>query len=262
VIIGLLGPVAVKDCHGFRSVRAKKVRGLLACLALSPQIVVSFDELIDELWPSTALNNPRNALHANVLRLRKQLEASSRDLNIPTDEILLTSGSGYALNVRPDTVDVGQFEHLAVNGPELIKKRPHEAVGQLEKAMKLWRGPALADVGDGLRCRAAATRLNERRLSVRVDLMTARLELGGDPGLVGDLTELVTRYPERERLSELLMLALYRQGRQTEALDTFHSTRRWLIDELGSEPSRSLRSMYQSILQQEPLLIPPAACGG
>jgi SARP family transcriptional regulator, regulator of embCAB operon len=251
VNIGLLGPVAIRDDGGYRSITAKRVRALLAVLALNPRIVVSFDELVDELWPDTLLNNPRNALHANALRLRKQLKTSSKDVSSCADEVLMTSGSGYVLNVPADAIDVGQFERFAADGPQLIKHRPREAVAVLEKATKLWRGPALADVGDGLRCRAAATRLNERRLSMQVDLVEARLEAGGDPGLIADLTEMVTRHPERERLSELLMLALYREGRQTEALGTFHTTRQWLISELGSEPTRSLRSMYQSILSHD-----------
>jgi DNA-binding SARP family transcriptional activator len=91
--------------------------------------------------------------------------------------------------------------------------------------------------------------------------LAARLEVGGDPGLVGDLREIVTRYPGRERLSELLMIALYRQGRQAEAISIFHTTRRWLSEELGSEPSHSLRSMHQSILRHEQLLIPLLAGG-
>jgi SARP family transcriptional regulator, regulator of embCAB operon len=255
VRVGLLGPVAINGSSGFRSIRATKVRGLLAVLALNPQTVVSFEELIDEFWPVAALNNPRNALQANALRLRNQLEALLHQKDhVPADEILLTSGSGYVLDVPPDEVDVGQFEELTSAGGKLVKDRPREALVLLENAMKLWRGPALADVGDGLRCRAAATKLSERRLSVKVDLLDARLALGGDPGLIGDLREMVVRYPERERLSELLMVALYREGRQTEALNIFHQTRQWLIRELGSEPTHMLWSRYQAILGHEQML--------
>jgi DNA-binding SARP family transcriptional activator len=252
VNINLLGPVTLSgNGSGFHSIRAKKVRGLLSVLALSPRAVLSFDELVDELWPGTLLHNPRNALQANVLRLRKQLEAFAVDGGVCADEALLTYGSGYVLNVPSDAVDADRFERLAAKGDQMIKRDPREAADLLGNALKLWRGPALTDVGDGIRCRAAAVKLTQRRLSVQVSMIEARLELGRDQGIVADLTELVMRYPEHERLSELLMLALYRCGRQTEALDVFHQTRQWLIRELGAEPSRALRSMYQSILVQE-----------
>lgn len=253
--IRLLGPVAIDRGHGLHSVRSKKVRALLSVLALSSQVVVSFEELIEELWSSEALHNPRNSLHANALRLRKQLETAPPNGKSSDSQLLFTSGSGYVLDVPLSAVDAGQFERLATAGAQSIKERPHEAVALLEQATKLWRGPALSDVGDGLRCRAAATRLNERWVSAKIDLIEAKMEIGVRPGLIGDLTEMITRYPERERLSELLMLALYREDRQKEALDIFHRTRQWLIDELGSEPNRSLRSMYQSILVQDPLLL-------
>jgi len=249
VNIDLLGPVSIYTCAARHQIRAKKVRALLAVLALNARVVVSFDELADELWPDAALNNPRNALQANALRLRKQLEAYAP--SIAAEEILATSGNGYVLNVSSDAVDAARFDRLAATGSQMIKDKPREAIMLLSTAMKLWRGPALADVGDGIRCRAAAIRLGERRFSVQADLIEARLELGGDQALIADLTELVTRHPERERLSGLLMLALYRDGRQTEALGVFHKTRQWLVTELGTEPSQPLRALYQSILIQD-----------
>jgi DNA-binding SARP family transcriptional activator len=230
-------------------IRAKKVRALLAVLALNARVVVSFDELADEMWPDSELNNPRNALQANVLRLRKQLEAYVPSAG--TEDTLATSGNGYVLNVPPDAVDAARFERLAATGSQLIKSKPHEAITLLDAAMALWFGSALADVGDGIRCRAAAIRLGERRFSVQADLIAARLELGGDQALIADLTGLFTRHPERERLSGLLMLALYRDDRQTEALGVFRKTRHWLVTELGAEPSHTLWGLYQSILTHD-----------
>ncbi len=247
--INLLGPVSINTCAVRHQIRAKKVRALLAVLALNARVVVSFDELADELWPDSELNNPRNALQANALRLRKQLEAYVPSAG--ADDTLATWGNGYVLNVPPDAVDAARFERLAATGSQLIKSKPHEAITLLGAAMELWRGSALADVGDGIRCRAAAIRLGERRFSVQADLIAARLELGGDQALIADLTELFTRHPERERLSGLLMLALYRDGRQTEALGVFRKTRQWLVTELGAEPSHPLRALYQSILMHD-----------
>jgi DNA-binding SARP family transcriptional activator len=248
--VDLLGPVSIYTYAERHQVRAKKVRALLAVLALNARLVVSFDELIDELWQDAALNNPRNALQANALRLRRQLEAYlPRDA---AEKILTTSGNGYVLDVPADAVDVIRFERLAATGSQMIKGKPREAMSLLGAAMKLWRGPALADVGDGIRCRGAAVRLDERRLSVQADLMEARLELGGDRALIADLTELVTRHPEQERMSGLLMLALYHDGRQSEAVGVFHKMRQRLVTELGMEPSHLLRGLYQSILTQSP----------
>lgn len=252
VNIDLLGPVSIYTCAVRHQIRAKKVRALLAVLALNARVVVSFDELADELWPDSVLNNPRNALQANALRLRKQLEEYVP--SAAAEKILATSGNGYVLNVPPDAVDAAKFERMAATGSQMINSKPREAITLLGAAMELWHGPALADVGDGIRCRAAAIRLGERRFSVQADLIEARLELGGDQALIADLTELVTRHPGRERLSGLLMVALYRDGRQTEALGVFHKTRQWLVTELGTEPSQPLRALYQSILMQDQAL--------
>jgi DNA-binding SARP family transcriptional activator len=151
-------------------------------------------------------------------------------------------------------VDSRRFLDLAAQGAAHVEHQPAKAVQLLEAALGLWRGPALFDVCDGMRCRIEAAQLDERRLSVREDLITAKLANGEERGIVPELRQLAAEHPERERFSEQLMLALYRDGRQTEALDVFHRARRRLASELGLEPGRALRRLYQAILVQDQVL--------
>ncbi|HEX6339705.1 AfsR/SARP family transcriptional regulator [Umezawaea sp.] len=250
--IQILGAVAL--AHGDRriGVAARQVRTLLALLALSPGTPVPFDRLVEELWAGKVMGNARNALQANVVRLRKLLEGLA---DRPGDELVRTLGSGYVLDVDADSIDAYRFRDLADLGSSCVTRRPAEAIDLLERALRLWRGPALFDVGDGLRFRIEAARLDERRLSAREDLIAAKLANGEDRGVVSELKQLAAEYPERERFSEQLMVALYRNGRQTEALDVFHHTRRRLAAELGLEPGHALRELYQAILVHDQVLL-------
>lgn len=233
-------------------VAARQVRTLLALLALSPGAPVAFDQLAEELWAGKQVANARNALQANVVRLRKLLELFTDQ---PGDELVRTVSSGYVLDVPAEAVDAHRFRELADRGSVLALRRPEEAIELLERALRLWHGPALFDVGDGLRFRVEAARLDERRLGAREDLIAAKLASGEDRGVVSELKQLTAEYPERERFSEQLMVALYRNGRQTEALDVFHHTRRRLASELGLEPGRAMRRLYQAILVHDQVLL-------
>ncbi|MET0233314.1 MAG: AfsR/SARP family transcriptional regulator [Kibdelosporangium sp.] len=243
--IDLLGPLAV-SAPGRRSVvGSRKVRTLLARLALSPGVPVPFDQLVFELWSDQPMGNARNALQANIARLRKILGDA---------DLIRTLGSGYLLDVSPQAIDVHRFQYFAEQGTARVTRSPSEAIALLEQALRLWRGPALCDVTDGAWCRAEAARLTERRLTVREDMISARLADPEDRTVVSELKQLVAEHPERERLSEQLMLTLYRSGRQSEALNVFHYTRTRLGKELGLQPSRALRSLYQKILVQDVVL--------
>jgi DNA-binding SARP family transcriptional activator len=247
--IELLGPLTIK-VNGYRHrVGAKRARTILAVLALNPGRLVSFDALVDELWPDCLLHNARNALQVNMTRLRRQLET------LWEGQLIRTSGAGYLLDVPPDATDANRFLELAERGNALARTHPGEAIEMLRQALQLWRGPALGDVGDGRRCSAAATWLDERRISAEEDLIAAHLQAGGERSAVAELQQLVIRYPEREGFSAQLMLALYRSGRQIEALDVFHRARQWLDSEVGLEPHHSLHTMYQAILAQDPALL-------
>jgi DNA-binding SARP family transcriptional activator len=249
--IDLLGTLSVSDSGRRSDVGSRKVRTVLALLALSPGVPIPFHRLVDELWADKPMGNTRNALHANIARLRKILESADGRRG---DELVRTVSSGYLLDIPKESVDVYRFLELADRGAVLAESSPTEAIILLEQALRLWRGPALFDVPEGLGCQAEATRLNERRLTAREDLIAARLANAEERTVVPELKQLVAEYPERERLSEQLMLALYRSGRQTEALSVFHYTRQWLGNELGLEPGRALRTLYQAILEQDTVL--------
>jgi DNA-binding SARP family transcriptional activator len=249
VSFDLLGPVSV-GISGIRyPVRTGKARTFLAMLALNPGRVVCFDELIDEMWPECDLRNARNTLQVVALRLRRQLDASRPGPGC--GQLIRTWGSGYELQIPQEATDAHTFVRMAERGRALTEAKPGQAIEFLAQALGLWRGLALTDV-DGRRCRAAATWLEEQRIAVAEDLMTARLRAGQERVAAAELQQLVSTYPEREQFSVQLMLALYRCGRQQEALGVFHRTRHWLDSEYGLQPHQSLHEMYQAILAQDP----------
>ncbi len=227
-----------------------RVRTVLALLALRPGAALSADALVDELWPDKAMGNARNALQANIARLRKLLESVAGP---GAESLVRTTSVGYQLDIPEESVDAHRFLALAAEGSRRLEEDPAHAVTLLESALRLWSGPALLDVPCGPRCRGEATRLDERRLTAREELITAKLATGGDRVVVSELKQLVAEHPEREKFSEQLMIALYRDGRQAEAIDAFHEARRWLGDELGLEPGHALRDLYGLILRQDQL---------
>lgn len=233
-------------------IRAKKVRTLLAVLALNSGRTVSWDALVGELWPDKDLANSRNALHANAARLRKLLESWGLDGH--PNELVVTANNSYLLNLPQDATDASRFLRLAGRGAELLRADPRRAGEALNEALRLWRGPALLDAGEGLLCLSTAAQLEERLMTLREDLVMVKLYTGGEREAIADLQELVVAHPGRERFSEQLMIALYRCGRQSEALDAYQRTRTWLRSELGLDVGRSLRELYQSVLAQDPVL--------
>lgn len=233
---------------------SKRVSTVLTLLALSPRELIPSDRLVDELWADRPMGNARNALQANVVRLRKYLESIT---GTKGGEIIRTIGSGYLLDVPPEAVDAHRFLKLAEDGALLVHRDPAEAIVRLEQALALWRGPALMDACDGLRCRIGAAHLEERRITVYEDLTAAKLAVEAHRVSVSELRQLAAEHSERERLSELLMLALYRDGRQAEALEVFHGARQRLASDLGLEPGRALHRIYQAILTQDEMLGEP-----
>ena len=236
--------------HGLVSVGTPQQRALLALLALNANEVVSRDRIIDELWGADPPASAPKLVQTYVSRLRKALEAE------PTrgGEVLVTQAPGYRLRVGPDQLDFRNFERLAEEARVAVSGgRPGEAAEQFREALALWRGPALADFTFEHFAEAEIGRLEELRLSVLEDRIQADLALGrGD--LAGELEALIARHPLRERLRELLMLALYRSGRQSEALDVYRETRRKLVEEVGIEPGPALRRLERAILAQDPAL--------
>ncbi|MFI9644789.1 BTAD domain-containing putative transcriptional regulator [Streptomyces sp. NPDC052040] len=227
---------------------------VLALLALTPGRPVPFDQLVDELWGDEPIANAKNALQANVTRLRKLLVTVAGGEG---RQLVRTVGTGYLLDLRPEAIDAHRFAALADEGAALLGRDPAAAAVLLEQALDMWRGVALLDVSEGFRCRTASERLEERRLIAYEDWVAAKLAVGSERTPVPELRQLAAEYPGHERLSELLMQVLYRDGRQTEALDVFHQARRRLAEDLGVEPGRSLHAVYQAILHQDDVLGPP-----
>ncbi|HEV8250525.1 MAG TPA: AfsR/SARP family transcriptional regulator, partial [Gaiellaceae bacterium] len=246
----LLGPLEVRRDGEPVEVRGSKRRALLALLILHANEVVRTDRLVDDLWGEHPPENAAAALQSHVSRLRKHLGA----------DVLVTKPWGYVLRADPQTIDLQLFETLVAEARTLAAQERRE---RLRDALAVWRGPALADIASEPALVTEVARLEELRLSALEQRIDADLELGGEPGLVAELESLVAKHPLRERLRGQLILALYRAGRQAEALEAYRETRRVLVEELGIEPSPELRELEQAILRQDPALVvappPPSA---
>jgi len=241
----LLGPFELRVGGDPISLRRQKHRALIALLALHPREAVSSDRLVEELWGSEEPKTARQALQNYVSLLRKQL----------TSGAIATQSGGYALNVDPDQVDAVRFERFVLEARGLTD--PAKRAASLRAALAFWRGDALADLLYEPFAELEARRLEELRLSSREDLIDAELEDGGHAALVPELEGLVADNPYRERLRAQLMLALYRAGRQADALQAYRAARGALA-ELGLDPSVQLRNLEQAILNQDPALELPA----
>jgi YVTN family beta-propeller protein len=225
---------------------AAKQRELLAILLLSAGEVVSRDRLIDGLWGTSPPETATTALQVHVSQLRKVI---GRDT-------IVTRPPGYMISVGEGELDLERFERLveAARGEE-----PAAAAARLREALALWRGPALADIDAPEFLDGERARLEERRLGVIEQRIEADLELGRHAELVPELERLVREHPLRERLRGQLMLALYRCGRQADALETYRAGRRLLDEELGLQPGEELRHLERAILEQDASLAPSPA---
>jgi DNA-binding SARP family transcriptional activator len=212
----IFGPLEVRDGGAPIAVGGAKQRGLLALLLLNANEVVSSDRLIDELWGGQPPATAGKALQVYVSGLRKAL---GRDR-------IATAPPGYRLAVERDELDLERFERLAVRGRSALEEGdPRSARELLDAALSLWRGPALADFAYEPFARLEAERLEERRLAALEERLEADLRLGRHGELVAELGRLVAEHPLRERLRGQLMVALYRSGRQADALAAYRSAR-------------------------------------
>ena len=249
----ILGPLEVLDGQRRVELGRPKQRLLLAVLLVHANRVVALDRLIEELWGEQPPAQATASLQAYISNLRRVLEPGRRARTPP--RVLVTQPPGYKLVITPADLDAARFATLAEEGHRLLAaERPYPAAQALREALALWRGPALADMADEPFAQAERQRLEELRLVALEDHLAAELALGGHAAAVADLQELVDRFPFRERLHGLLMVALYRAGRQAEALQAFRSARRVLGEELGIDPSPWLRRLESDILRQAPTL--------
>ena len=249
----ILGPLEVVD-EEQRRVRlpGPKTRALLAELLINANQVVSVDRLVEAVWGEDAPETAAKTLQTYVLHVRKAVEPGRAPGT--TGKVLLTRESGYLLAVRPEQVDALRFERLVEEGRDALSaSEPERAAAALAAGLALWRGPALADVAAGSLAQPEAIRLEELRLAALEDRIEADLAVGRRE-LVAELEQLVTRHPLRERLWGQLMVALYRSGRQADALRVFQRARAVLIEELGIEPGPELRRLEAAVLAQDPAL--------
>src|SRR4051794_6225377 len=229
----LLGPLEIVDRGRPIVVGAAKLRALLAILLLDANEVVSSGRLIDELWGERPPTTARKLIHGYVSQLRALLERSPGQ-----EQLLVTRAPGYALCVDPERLDLTRFDRLVSAARAASAADPAAAADMLHEALSLWRGPPLAEFADEPFARVAIGRLEERRMAALEERIAADLRLGRHAELVGELEGAVAAEPLRERLRAELMLALYRSGRQAEALGVYRDVRALLVDELGIEPGK------------------------
>ncbi|MGH3980851.1 MAG: BTAD domain-containing putative transcriptional regulator [Pseudonocardiaceae bacterium] len=237
----VLGPLRVRAGDQPVPVTAAMPRTLLGILLARANTPVPVDVLVDALWGGQRVESAHKKVVLHVHRLRRALGDRAR---------IRHEHSGYTLRVDPGELDADRFENLLAEGADAAE--PARAVQLLRSALALWRGEPFVDLGDVLLLRTTADRLTERRLIGLEDLYAAELTIGRAAAIVPELAELAAREPLRERLQALLMTALYRAGRQTEALAVFRRTRAALVDELGLEPGAELQRIEQSILAGDP----------
>jgi predicted ATPase/DNA-binding SARP family transcriptional activator len=239
----LLGPLGVEaDGRDLTPARPKQ-RMLLGFLLLRANEVVSTDDLIDALWGSSPPQTAPTALQGHVSALRKSLGAG----------LIETQTPGYRLRIDPTAVDIHRFEGLLTEARS--EQDPARRGERLREALQLFRGEPLAELRYEPFATTEASRLDQLRLAALADRAEARLELGHHLELLGELEQLVAAHPHEERLRGILMLALYRAGRQTQALDVYADGRRRLVDELGIEPGPALQQLERQILNQDSVLV-------
>ena len=251
----LLGPLEVRDERGLVPLGTPQQRALLAVLLLHPNEVVSPDRLIDELWGGNPPETAAKLVQVYVSRLRKALEP---DRAGGAADLLVTQAPGYMLRVGAGELDLHDFERLVEEGRKAMSAGASGDAAELFRdALALWRGPALADFVFEPFAEAEVNRLEELRLAALEDRIDADLAQGRTD-LVGELEALIARHPLRERLRGQLMLALYRSGRQSEALAAYRETRTTLVEEVGVEPGPALQRLEKAILAQAPALDTPS----
>ena len=257
----LLGPLEVVGDDGAAlSIGKGRQRALLGLLILRANELVGSDQLVEELWGQSPPPTASRMLHNQVFGLREVLGRNGR---------LETHGSAYRLKIAPGERDVDRFEELIASGRAWMETDPERAADTLRQALGLWRGAALSDLAFESFAQGEIARLEERRWAAFEAWGEAELALGRHADLVADLEAAVAEQPLRERLHGQLMLALYRCGRQAEALEAYRRARNRLVEEIGVEPSTELRALQAAILAQDPALdatasipLPPGLAGG
>src|SRR5579859_2754786 len=240
----VLGPIEIRRDGVSVAIGSAKERALLGALLLQANHVVSTTALLDELWADDPPASASKMLQILVSRIRKKLDPDG-------EAQIVTRMPGYCAQIEVEHLDSLRFEVLARRGIDALQHDPAAAITDLEAALALWRGEPMSDVTCGPRAQAAIARLQDRWLAVAEARIDAGFALGRDAELTADLADLVRAHPFHERFAAQQMLALYRSGRQAEALDVYRRTRAALRDELGIEPGAELRALEVDILNQD-----------
>jgi DNA-binding SARP family transcriptional activator len=256
VQIALLGPVSLLDSGGQTvPLGGPRQRAVLAMLALNVGHVVSVDRLIREIWQDEPPAAAAQGLQSYVSRLRRILSADAPGRVARSPASIRSRPPGWLLEMNADDIDAVRFTRLMTEGRALLTaQRPRAAHLRLRAALDLWRGPVLADLDTSSFAVAETTRLEELRLSALDDLLEVQLALGDAVGCASTARGVVQEHPYRERAWKSLVLALYRDSRQAEALQTYSRMRELLADELGIDPSPELARLHDQLLQQDPAL--------
>lgn len=250
----VLGPMEIHGGPRRSTVKGVLQQTLLAAFLASGEKLVTVDALIDELWGTTPPNKAGNALHAQISRLRRNLARMEPDR---VDSRLITTTSGYRLVMDQAELDAADL----LDTVRTVQNRggvrtPHD-VAALRNALDLWRGPTFGGIAGGSICQTASANYQEYRTAARVLLFEIELNSGEHSKIIPELSELVAHYPFRESYCGLLMVALYRSGRQTDALSVARRLRSRLVEEMGIEPSPTLRGLEEAILNHDPALFRP-----
>jgi DNA-binding SARP family transcriptional activator len=254
--INLLGPLEATFDNVPVAPSAAKPRQLLAILAIGAGHVVPVSTLVNEIWGHEPPRSSVATLHTYIGKLRKRLNSAAGDgTECDGKKFLTTEANGYRLDGDLVRLDVHKYEELASAGRRAAENGDYATASHsLTAALSLWRGPALCDITTGPQLTVESVRLTETRLSDLDARLEADLCLGRDRGLLGELAGLCAQYPLSESMCGKYMLALYRSGQHWRALEAFHRLRAGLVEELGVDPSASMRHLHEAVLRGDPEL--------
>jgi len=251
---GLLGPLSVIDRGSDKTPTAPKQRQMLAVLLLNANHVVSMEQFVYELWERNPPSSAIAALYTYIMQLRRTMGGRPVDDDTPSGRLIRRS-RGYQLEVLPGELDLDVFEDRVRAARNALARNENEsAAQQLRAALGMWRAQLLVDVTTGPVLNAAIAVIERRRLDAIGQRISADLHLGRHHELIGELSALVYHHATNEDLAAQLMLALYRSGRQADALAAFHVLRRALSEDLGAAPTQRMHQLYMDILSAHPRL--------
>ncbi|WP_328902120.1 AfsR/SARP family transcriptional regulator [Streptomyces sp. NBC_00441] len=260
--IRMLGQLSARTERASFAPTAGKPRQILAMLAMCPNQVVPVGTLMDELWGTRVTRSSQTTLQTYIVQLRRLLAEALGDGAQDPKDVLVTRQGGYLLQVPRSAVDVQVFEDLAAQGRAAFGRGDNARAAELlGRAVGMWRGPALVDVPRGAALEIEEMRLAESRLGTLELRIDADLRLGREAELITELTALTARHPLHEGLHSQAMVALYRCGRQAQAIEVYRALRARLVGELGVEPSARMQRLHQSVLCADPALDSPLGHG-